>query len=238
LGRVTATARRVTVFLEVSSQEQAAAGYFDDVFMIPYPCPPRECQLEPQQPPPEKRACVDWKGEREPRTLQDEYSKADFTFKSLTTLPLMIVTWGDPPGQGKLQFPERGMQVMLPFSANRAVADVVSYTGRPIRMAAFDADGQKLGEALSPANSSGKITPLEIAVEGMQVLVFSGGGNEGLLIDLCVFQENPKSPPGNPPAGGNLPAGDVPPAGGFPPATGIPPTGGKPPSGGIKRGKE
>ncbi len=183
----------MTVFLEVISQEQAAAGYFDDVLMIPYPCPPKECQLQPETPPQEKRACVDWKAEREQRTIQGDYSRAGFTFKSLTTLPLMVVTWGDPPNQGKLQFPDRGMQVTLPFTANHAVADVASYTGKPIRMQAFDSAGVKLGEALSPANSSGKIVTLEIAVEGMTTLVFNGGNNESLLIDLCVSQENPKT---------------------------------------------
>ena len=193
LQRVTATARQVTVFLEVSSQEQAASGYFDDVLMIPYPCPPKECELQPETPPKEKRACVDWKAEREPRTIQGDYPRAGFTFKSLTPMPLMIAIWGDPPNQGKLQFPDRGMQVALPFTANHAVADVVSYTGKPIRMQAFDSAGAKLGEAVSPANSSGKIVTLEIAVEGMTTLVFNGGGNEGLLIDLCVSQENPKT---------------------------------------------
>ena len=193
LQRVTATARQVTVFLEVNSQEQAAAGYFDDVLMIPYPCPPKECQLQPETPPQEKRACVDWKAEREQRTIQGDYSRAGFTFKSLTTLPLMVVTWGDPPNQGKLQFPDRGMQVTLPFTANLAVVDVASYTGKPIRMQAFDSAGVKLGEALSPANSNGKIVTLEIAVEGMTTLVFNGGNNESLLIDLCVSQENPKT---------------------------------------------
>ena len=161
--------------------------------MIPYPCPPKECKLEPETPPQEQRACVDWKAEREPRTLQGEYSRAGFVFKSLSTMPLMIVTWGDPPQQGKLQFPDRGMQVALPFTANHAVADVVSYTGKPIRMQAFDSAGAKLGEDISPSGSSGQIVTLEIAVESMTTLVFDGGGNEGLLIDLCVFQENPKT---------------------------------------------
>lgn len=193
LQRVTATARRVTVFLETTSQEQTAAGYFDDVVMIPYPCSPKVCLLKPEPPPQNQRACVDWKGEREARTLPDDYQKDGFTFKSLTVLPLMLVTWGDPQKQGKLQFPERGMQVALPFTAGRAIARVVSYTGKPVRMQAFDGGGAALGQAVSSANSSGQPAVLEIDAPGMTRLVFTGGGNEGLLVELCISQEDLKN---------------------------------------------
>jgi PKD repeat protein len=195
LVRVTATARRIAIFLEVDTQEERAVGYFDDVLLIPYPCPVKECQ--PEQPPPERRACVDWKDERKPARLEGDYQKGGFTFRSLTGMPLLIAFWGDPANQGKLQFPDQGVQVLLPFEANRAVAHVLSGTSRPVRMEAFDPAGTKLGQALSPPNQLG-IAELEIQAEGISSLVISGGGNEGLLIDLCVYREvaRPKDQPG------------------------------------------
>jgi hypothetical protein len=186
LERVTAQTQRITIFLEVGSDESAAAGYFDDVLLLPYPCQLKECKPEP--PPKERKACVDWKDEREPRTLGEEHHKAGFTLNSRTKLPMMIALWGDPPNQGKLQFPARGIRVSLPFEADRVVAQVASYTSQPVRMQAFAENGSLLGEASTAQGAQGTVTSLEIAVEGITALEFSGGGNEGLLVELCVFQ--------------------------------------------------
>jgi len=185
LVRVTATARRITVFLEVDTQEERAIGYFDDVLLIPYPCQVKECQ--PEEPPAERRACVDWKDERKPARLEGDYQKAGFTFKSRTGMPLLIAFWGDPANQGKLQFPSRGVRVFLPFEAGRVVAHVLSGTAKPVRMEAFDQAGAKLGQVSSSSSQPG-IATLEIGADGIAGLMISGGGNEGLLIDLCAYR--------------------------------------------------
>jgi PKD repeat protein len=186
LVRVTATARRITIFLEVDTQEERGVGYLDDVLLIPYPCQVKECG--PEQPPPPQRACVDWKDEQKPARLQGDYQKAGFTFKSLTSIPLTIAFWGEPANQGKLQFPDQGVEIHLPFVANRVVAHGRSGTSKPLKLEAFDQDGTSLGQVSSTPNQTGIVT-LELQADGIASLVLSGGGNEGLLIDLCVFRE-------------------------------------------------
>ena len=186
LVRVTAKARRITIFLEVDTQEARAMGYFDDVLLIPYPCHVKECK--PEQLPTEQKACGDWKDERKSQRLQDEYEKAGFTFNSLSGMPLMIAFWGEPANQGKLQFPEKGVQVQLPFESNQAIAHTWSGTSKPTLMEAFDQAGVRLGQASSTPNQQG-IATLEIQAEGISSLIISGGGNEGVLVDLCVYQQ-------------------------------------------------
>jgi hypothetical protein len=198
LERVTAEARRITIFLETHSQEQAAAGYWDDVLLLPHPCPLKICEPEAPPEPEEKRLCVDWRDEREPRTLGRHYQKSGFTFTSLTTLPMMIALWGVPQNQGKLQFPGRGIRIAFPFEANRVVAQLAVYTGQPVRMRAFGPDGNLLGEATTPQDSQGSLTSLEIQAEGMTSLDLIGGGNEALLVELCIYQ-TPRSEPPAPP---------------------------------------
>ncbi len=183
LVRVTATVRRITIFLEVDSPEERAVGYFDDVLLIPYPCPVKECA--PEQQPTERQACVDWKDETKPTRQPGDYQKAEFTFRSLTGMPLMIAFWGNPANQGKLQFPEKGVEILLPFEANRVVAHGISGTTRPLQMDAFDRNGVHLGRVLQQQS----IPTMEVQAEGITTLMISGGGNEGLLIDLCAFQE-------------------------------------------------
>ncbi len=126
---------------------------------------------------------------------QDQHHKAGFTFTSRTTLPMMIVLWGDPANQGKLQFPARGIQIALPFEANGALARVVSYTDEPVRMQALDPNGNLLGGASTPQNAQGSLTTLEIQAEGMTSLELSGGGNEALLVELCIYRIPEKAKP-------------------------------------------
>lgn len=197
LVRVTATARRITVFLETVTREERSIGYFDDVDLIPYLCPVKECAPEEEPPPKDRRACVNWADEKKPTRLPDDYQKAGFKFKSRSGLPLMIAFWGDPANVGKLQFPEDGVEIALPFEANHAIARVLSGTSKPVQMDAFDASGNRVGQAISPPNQPG-IAPLQIDAEGMIGLVISGGGNEGLLIELCIAQiaGRPQDKPG------------------------------------------
>ena len=187
LVRVTAKARQVTIFLEMDAENQSAAGYFDDVLLIPYPCPPKTCK--PEKPKPQERsACVDWKDIREPSKLAAGYQKGGFTFQSMATIPLLTALWGPPPGQGKLQFPDQGVEINLPFEANQAIAQVASGTSQPVKMSAFDAAGKNVGTASTPAGKQG-LQVLEIDAPAMIRLIISGGGNEGLLVDLCVYQK-------------------------------------------------
>jgi hypothetical protein len=194
LVRVTAEARAITIFLEARAQEGAAA-FFDDVALVPYPCPLKEPEApEPEpEPPPARELCVDWATERESRDLGRVYQKNGFTFQSFSQDPLRIVLWGDPQGQGKLALPAKGLRVLLPFVAGRAVAHVAVYTGEPVQMRALRATGDELAKD-STVQAPGPIQTLAVDGEGIKVLEITGGGNEALLIDLCIYQEAEAGP--------------------------------------------
>ncbi len=184
--RVTARRRALTIFLQADAEPRAAMAYFDDVELIPYPCPLQEKQ--PPEPPRTEEACVDWKEEKEPRQLGVDYQKNGFIFKSPAQQPLQIVVWGPSPGQGKLLIQRRGVQIRLPFIADRVVAHVALFTSQPITLDAFGANGAQLGQAIS-TTAQGSIQTLEIKAAGMTDLLVAGGGGEGLLIDLCAYRQ-------------------------------------------------
>jgi len=163
------------------------------VSLIPYPCP----LGEPEKPPePEKprEICVDWKTEPEQRNLASPYTREGFTFRVPANANLRIVRWGVPQGEGKLSFPGSGMQVAPPFVADRAVAWVALYAGKSVVLEAFDGSGRKVGEASSPS-AQGTVHRLEVQAPGIETLMIGGGGNEGLLVRLCVYS-GPGEQPG------------------------------------------
>lgn len=186
LQRVTAQQRQITIFLDAQSDNQPAAAYFDDVLLIPYCCQPNPCEPKESTTPPPRQVCVNWQDEKEPRKLPPDYQKSGFGFKSQTSLPLLIAFWGQPSARGKLQFPDHGLLVRLPFEVDRVVAHVFT-GGKPIKMEAFDNARQTVGVAQTNGPSSKKV--FELVIEGYAIssLLFTGGTNEGLLIDLCIF---------------------------------------------------
>ena len=190
--RATATARAITIFLEIESGADAKEGaarivdtlWIDNVEMVPYPCALGDAP--PCRPPEREELCVDWKDEKGPRVLGTTYTDSGFTFEAASGEPLRLVLWGAPTGQSKLQIPERGLRVRLPFAAGRVVAHVWSGTSKPIRMGAIDGAGNQLG-AVATAGESDPAAPdaLELQAAGMAELMFGGGG-EGALVDLCI----------------------------------------------------
>jgi len=191
--RASAAAPAVTLFLEAFSQKGDFVARFDAVSLIPYPCP----LGEPEKPPePEKprEICVDWKTEPEQRNLASPYTREGFTFRVPANANLRIVRWGVPQGEGKLSFPGSGMQVAPPFVADRAVAWVALYAGKSVVLEAFDGSGRKVGEASSPS-AQGTVHRLEVQAPGIETLMIGGGGNEGLLVRLCVYS-GPGEQPG------------------------------------------
>lgn len=184
-GRVTAAGRALTVFLEGDTDKGAAVAYFDDVELLATPCPLEDC--ERATPPREESKCVDWKAAAAPERVGTRHARDGFVFVAMAQMPLQIAMWGPPPGQGKLQFPAKGLDVAIPFVAGRAVARVASGTRQAIRMQALDAQGNRVGDVAAPADAA-TIHTLEVRAAGIASLRFVGGGNEGLLIDLCIYR--------------------------------------------------
>ncbi|MDQ6827362.1 MAG: PKD domain-containing protein [Gemmatimonadota bacterium] len=192
--RCTATARAVTIFLEIDSEQLAgdSSSWFDDVELLPYPCPLGDAP--PCKPPQDESTCVDWKDEVRPRVVTSPYTKNGFVFTSPGE-PLHIVMWGPPLGQMKLALPKRLLQIQLPFAADRVVAHVWAGTQQKIGMEALSAANIALGVATSSGVSSAA-TPemLEIRAAGIAALVLVGGGGEGTLVDLCIYKGDDRSP--------------------------------------------
>ncbi len=204
--RASASAAAVTLFLEARSEQGGLVAWFDEVTLIPYPSPPGDPEkpLVPEKP---REICVDWTSEPEQRALASPYARKGFTFRVPANANLHIVRWGVPQGEGKLNFPGSGMQVAPPFVADRAVAWAALYAGKSVLMEAFDASGRKLGDASSPS-AQGTVHRLEVRAPGIETLKISGGGNEGLLVRLCVYSGPDEKPgPVKPRPGRRLPAG-------------------------------
>ena len=191
--RCTATSRAVTIFLACrSDQPGATSTWFDDVELIPYPCPLGEAP--PCKPPQDQTTCVDWKDEARPRVVGTPYTKNGFTFESSTKDPLRIVAWGPPPNQMKLGLPVRIMRVQLPFAADRVAAHVWTGTKQPIAMQALNAAGAAVGvDATSGQSSPSAPETLEVRATGITTLLFAGGEREGTLVDLCIYKGEAKA---------------------------------------------
>jgi hypothetical protein len=185
--RVTTAARAITIFLEAEGEARGTAAYFDDVLLVPFPCPLKECK-PPREP--TEEACIDWKGQREPRELGPTYHDRGFSFRSLAGQPVRLVTWGLPPGQAKLVIPARGIEVALPFEAVKVVARVHPYTKQPLEMDARDRSSHSVGHAVSTSQQN-VIETLEIVATGITSVLFMRGGNEALLIELCAYRGGP-----------------------------------------------
>ncbi|MDD5507670.1 MAG: PKD domain-containing protein [Bacteroidales bacterium] len=183
-GRITAQGNILTIFLEVRSDKEPAHAWFDDVRILPYPCPLEEPVREEEEPEGPKSRCVNWKEEKKERNVGPKYEKDGFSFSSIDKTDLRIVLWGKPEGTGKLSVPPKGLSVALPFTARIVTATMIRYHSDRHFMEAYDRDGNLLGTVSSSLQGESELLKLEM--EGIAGLVFRGGGNETLLIELCI----------------------------------------------------
>ena len=207
--RVTAAQRLISIFLEADGDARGTAAYFDEVALLPYPCPIHE------HPPVKKQneSCLDWKAQKEAKELGQQFTDQGFAFQSLTKTTLTLVTYGIPAGQAKLLLPGRGIDVGLPFVASRVVATIVRYSDERLTMEARDLTGTSL-EITAATGGLNSIETLEIDKPGISAVRFIGGGNRALLIELCAYADGsatqaPSQPVTNPwerPTGSGGPA--------------------------------
>jgi hypothetical protein len=191
--RATATGHAVTIFLEYTNERGDAGAWLDAVELLAYPCPLGDAP--PCLPPKPQRHCVDWREEQRPRMLGPTYEKSGFSFASLDEAPLRIVVWGEPSGQGKLALPPKALEVKLPIVGSHVIAHVVLATGDAIRMRAFDESHAPVGQAQSSSQTTAP-QALVISAPGVASLLFTGGGREGAVIDICVDAAAPHEPDG------------------------------------------
>ena len=196
--RVTAARHLVSIFLEADGVASGTAAYFDEVALIPYPCPIHE------RPPAKKttQACVEWTAQKEPRELGTQYNDDGFIFQSLTNATLELVPYGIPAGQAKLLIPGRGLDVGLPFTASRVVATIVRYSDERLTMEARDKTGASLGSTVAIGNLN-TIETLEIDKPGINAIRFLSGGGRDLLVELCAYTDGTTNPVGTNPTGAN-----------------------------------
>lgn len=186
--RVTAVARRLTIFLDAaagSERARPAIVWFDDVSLLPYPCPLGDVPPTEKPPDPGQSVCVDWKGEGKPRVLGMSYAAQGMTFTTTSNEPLRVVVWGPPPNAGKLALPRKSLVVELPFPTQRVTATVAAGTTVPIVMRGANAYGAAAGVATS-SGVNGAVDVLEIGSDGITRVEIAGGGGEGLLVELCI----------------------------------------------------
>ncbi|MGD0291699.1 MAG: PKD domain-containing protein [Candidatus Binataceae bacterium] len=205
--RVTAGKHLISIFLEADGVASGTAAYFDEVALLPYPCPIHE------HPPAKKttEACVEWTAQKEAQELGTQYTDDGFVFQSRTNAPLTLVTYGVPAGQAKMLIPGRGLDVGLPFTASRVVATVVRYSDERLTMEARDKTGSSLGTTVAIGNLN-TIETLEIDKPRINAIRFLSGGGRDLLIELCAYMDGTTAVPANPvtanPVGAN-PAGNL-----------------------------
>jgi hypothetical protein len=183
-GRINAQENVLTIFLEVKSDKETTHAWFDDVMILPYPCPLEDPVKEEEEPAGPKRKCVNWKEERKERNVGNKYEKEGFTFLGAGKKDIRIVLFGKPENTGKLAVPQPGLKVLLPFTARIVTANIVRYHSERFFMEAYDREGNLLATVSSSLQQEPEL--LKLDMEGIDYLIFKGGGNETLLIELCI----------------------------------------------------
>jgi hypothetical protein len=131
--------------------------------------------------------CVTLRGLQPGTTLPNPFTHRGLTYRSLLpTVPLRAVDAMPAGGDGvsELAFSEKGVQIRLPQPAEVVTATVAQFTGRSVTLLAVDAQGNLVDSATSP-DVQAVPHVLRVTGAGIVEVVVSGGGNEGVLVELC-----------------------------------------------------
>jgi hypothetical protein len=174
---VRATAKRDTITCFLGVRDENGGGstiYWDraELFFIQPYCPEKTCQP----------TCVNF------NTLKpDTYFQAPFTHRQLTFTPLgeplRTTTMGDPPGQLKLAFPNKGVRVDFPQAVDELTITVNNYAGRVLSFTVFDNDN-----VLNTFNEIvyNEVKTFTIKEPHMTAIAISGGNNEASIVEICL----------------------------------------------------
>lgn len=186
VARASAKGERIAVFLEAVAVEEECNAFFDHVSFIPYPCttdvPPRPTP----QPAKERIQCVDWADVAEAHREKEPYSKNGFTFSAVRDEPLRIVNWGEPREGCKCAIPDSGLAVQLPSISSAVTCSVGFYAGEGLTLDVFAPDCTLVGTATADSTKKGEIVELKISAENIASATIRGGGNESVLVRMCV----------------------------------------------------
>jgi PKD repeat protein len=177
--RVGATKRLITVFLEADATEFDVVAYFDDVELVPIQpfCPP-----EAPKPPP-KTVCVDFADIRPKTKLPPSYTKDGFTFRSRDKQPQYVFGYGTPPGRGKLRLKVTGVDVDLPFTADRVTVDLWEGSQKAIKVVASDGTADVASAVVTGAGTA------ELDARGIVEVSIVGGDGEALVVRICAREQ-------------------------------------------------
>lgn len=131
--------------------------------------------------------CVDFTDVPAGTELGLSHEKGGFTFTSLDKSPLRVIGWGVPTGQSKLAVRQEGVRIKFPYPTSRVAVRGAQYTSNPLLLRAFH-DGEQVAETVAPPEEN-TLHLLRAEADVMTSAVVSGGGNEGLLFDVCIPYE-------------------------------------------------
>jgi len=83
-----------------------------------------------------------------------------------------------------LQFHNNGVQVDLPAKVSQAEMKVASFTSASLDIVALDNSGNMVGNAQAPGDNA--VHLLHLAGQDITKLVITGGGNEGVIVEICT----------------------------------------------------
>jgi len=89
------------------------------------------------------------------------------------------------PGVHGLQFASAGLQIDLLAPAHKVTMTVGSYTSEPLKISALDANGSQVDDVTVPGDNS--VHTITLSGQGIIQIMISGGGEEGILVDLCYY---------------------------------------------------
>ena len=135
-----------------------------------------------------EETCVNLRGLQPGTTLPDVFTHRGLVYRNLVpSFPMRAVDMmpaGAADGVSELAFGVKGVTIRLPQPVEIVTATVAQFTNQPVEIRAFDVDGNPVDAATAP---NVQATPHVLRVTGARIaeVLVSGGGNEGLLLELC-----------------------------------------------------
>jgi hypothetical protein len=128
------------------------------------------------------RLCVDFHLFPDNTQLGPAFSLAGFDFLQPANALIMFVN--QTGGEKGLQFPDEGMEVTLPLLVTSVRLRLGTFAG-PVDIAALDSAGTVVSQKTVPGLNA--YTNVRMFGPEIATLRFKGGGNEGILVRLCIM---------------------------------------------------